>query len=154
GHRVLLVDCDFRKPTLHKLFNVPTEPGLYDYICRKKEAKACIRRTDIPDLCLLTAGLASQRIDSMLAAPPVREFPNALKATFDYVILDTSPVLVVSDALSLASSADAVLLVARWNKTKGTSLLAAHRQLVSAGGNVRGAILTKVDMQAYTRYEE
>lgn len=154
NHRVLLIDCDLRRPSIHRLFGLNEQPGLSDFAAGKALLHDCIRPSPIPDLLIMTAGSATEGVDTILGSPSVRQLLPSIRDEFDYIILDTSPLLVVADALSLAGAVDTVLLIARWNRTKAASLLSAYNRLLSVGAKVAGAVLTKVDMPVYARYEE
>jgi len=158
--RVILVDCDLRRPTLHKLFGLQQEKGLTSMIVDEKALDdPPLQPTVVPGLLLLASGplppspadvLGSRRMDRVLAV---------LKERADIVLLDAPPVVAVSDAAVLATKVDGVLLVVSAGQTKRDSVQAAKARLEQVNAHVLGAVLTNVPLDAsleryYTREED
>lgn len=154
GFRVLLIDCDFRRPSLHTVFGVQQSPGVAEYATEDRPIADCLKPSGVPGLTIMTAGQPDGGIDSILSSSRAKGAAADIRDSFDYVIIDTSPVLLVADALALASTVDAVAMVVHWNETKGQSMYTAYRRLVDAGASVLGVVLSKVDMAAYAKFEE
>lgn len=158
--RVVLVDCDLRRPSLHSLFGVDASVGLTTMMVDEKAmASPPLQDTAVDGLKLLASGplppspsdlLGSQRMDQVLAS---------LRERADLVLLDAPPVLAVSDAAVLATKVDGVLLVVSSGHTRRDSIQTAKAKLEQVNARIIGAVLTNVAMdsrleQYYTRQEE
>jgi succinoglycan biosynthesis transport protein ExoP len=163
GLRVLLIDCDVRRPRLHGLFQVPRSPGLMDLLTPSYngsdvsqsltfDPKAgrtdsgrpitdVIRPTTVRGLSLLTCGALPTNPSNLLSGLRMRVLLQELAQSFDLVVLDTPPVLATADAGILASLADGVLLVVRAGQTDRVAAKRAHQQLVNVGARVVGTVL-------------
>lgn len=162
GLRVLLIDCDVRRPRLHGLFQVPRSPGLMDLLTPSYNSDGApsltfdpnagrtdsgqpitdiVRPTNVRGLSLLTCGTLPTNPSGLLSGVRMRVLLRELAKSFDLVILDTPPVLATADAGILASLADGVLLVVRAGQTDRTAAKRAHQQLVNVGSRVVGTVL-------------
>jgi succinoglycan biosynthesis transport protein ExoP len=163
GLRVLLVDCDVRRPRLHGLFQVPRSPGLMELLTPSyngsdaaqsltfnpgagrtdsgRPVTDVIRPTTVRGLSLLTCGALPTNPSGLLSGVRMRVLLQELAKSFDLVILDTPPVLATADAGILASLADGVLLVVRAGQTDRVAAKRAHQQLVNVGARVVGTVL-------------
>ena len=163
GLRVLLVDCDVRRPRLHGLFQVPRSPGLMELLTPTyngsdasqsltfnpsagrtdsgRPVTDVIRPTTVRGLSLLTCGALPTNPSGLLSGVRMRVLLQELAKSFDLVILDTPPVLATADAGILASLADGVLLVVRAGQTDRVAAKRAHQQLVNVGARVVGTVL-------------
>jgi len=160
GVRVLLVDCDLRRPRLHRLFGVPAVPGLIELLKADgatltqspdvplRGAKATvvqsipgIRHTDRAGLSLLPCGALAPHAHELLKPQQLRRLLNDLSGQFDVIILDTPPVLVSADAALLAPLADGAILVVRAGQTDRASAERACQYLIAAGAHFLGALL-------------
>jgi len=159
--KVILVDCDLRRPSLHKLFGLGHRQGLTTMMVDDKAmSHPPLQETKVAGLRLLASGplppspsdlLGSQRMDRVL---------TALKEQADMVLLDAPPVLAVSDAAILATKVDGVLLVVSAGQTRRDSVQVAKSKLEKVNANLLGAVLTNVPLDAslqryyYVREEE
>lgn len=163
GLRVLLIDCDVRRPKLHGLFQVSRAPGLMELLTpataatngveslsfdpgqgRTESGRAVtdvIRSTKIRGLSLLPCGALPTNASNLLSGVRMRVLLQELSKSFDLVILDTPPVLATADAGILASLADGVLLVVRAGQTDRVAAKRAHQQLVNVKARVVGTVL-------------
>lgn len=141
GKRTILVDCDLRRPTLHKLFELTAEPGLTDFLLAG-EGEPALQETGVPGLQVLTSGplppnpadlLGSQKIDQVIAT---------LVEKADIVLFDAPPVIVVTDATVLGAKVDGVLLVIGAGKTRREHAERAKEMLEKANVRIIGAALT------------
>lgn len=146
GMRVLLVDCDLRRPRLHTLFGTSREPGLSELLLGELAAEQVIRKTGVERLTLLAAG-APPRLSAtdLLDGGIMRSLIDALSADFDMVILDTPPVLATVNAAVLGTQVDGVILVVRAGQTDRDAARQALQQLAAVGANVLGAVLNDPD---------
>lgn len=145
GMRVLLVDADLRRPTLHTIFGTPREPGLTQVLVGQMELEAALQETSVPGLSLLTSGVLPPNPAELLGSPVMRELLRTMVDGFDMVILDTPPVMAASDSSVLASMVDGVVLVVRAGRTERSMAQQAVRQLTSVGARVLGAALNDPD---------
>jgi tyrosine-protein kinase Etk/Wzc len=148
GMRVLLVDADLRRPTLHSIFGSPREPGLTQVLVGQKVLAEAIQDTSVPGLSLLTAGVLPPNPAELLGSHVMRELLGTMVDGFDMVILDTPPVMAASDSSVLASMVDGVVLVVRAGRTERSMAQQAVRQLTSVGARVLGAALNDPDRVA------
>lgn len=146
GRRVLLVDCDLRRPRVHALFRVPREPGLSELLRGKVVAEQVIRSTTVEGLAVLPAGaLPPVSASDLLGGGVIRSLIEALSDDFDLVILDTAPVLPAANAAVLGTQVDGVLLVVRAGKTERGAARQAVQQLSAVGARIFGAVLNDPD---------
>jgi tyrosine-protein kinase Etk/Wzc len=148
GMRVLLVDADLRRPTLHTIFGTPREPGLTQVLVGQKVLAEALQETSVKGLSLLTAGVLPPNPAELLGSPVMRELLETMAEGFDMVILDTPPVMAASDSSVLASMVDGVVLVVRAGRTERGMAQQAVRQLTSVGARVLGAALNDPDRVA------
>lgn len=163
GLRVLLIDCDVRRPRQHTLFQVPRAPGLMELLMPSNTASDGVQSltfnpglgrtesgrpvtdvicpTHVKGLSLLTCGALPTNASHLLSGVRMRSLLQELAKTFDLVILDTPPVLATADAGILASIADGVLLVVRAGQTDRVAAKRAHQQLVNVGATIVGTVL-------------
>lgn len=174
GLRVLLVDCDIRRPQLHGLFRAPRSPGLLDLLAPGRETGGDVRSLSLADvgdgdgdpvahvvrstpfrgLSLLTCGTLPTNASNLLSGVRMRSLLELLKARFDLVVLDTPPVLATADAGILGSLTDGVLLVVRAGQTERAAAQRASAQLASSGARVLGVVLNdpKGEVSQYGDY--
>lgn len=128
-NRILLIDGDLRKPTLHTLLGAPNDVGLSDYLAGSVELHAILQRQQAPkpdrgggspsldNFIFISAGSCSNVSSELLANHRLEDLIAAVAPHFDWILIDSPPVLAVSDAVELAHAADAVLLIARGGST-------------------------------------
>ncbi len=143
GNRVLLVDCDFRNPTQHKLFALPNK-GVSNCIARGEDYHEIIQHIDQENLDILTSGPVAPNPSEILMSNRMQAFLEAAREEYDYVLLDTPPVMPVTDAAALSSKTDGVMLVIASGEDKPELVKSAKTRLEQAGANVLGCILNKV----------
>lgn len=162
GLRVLLIDCDVRRPRQHTLFQMPRAPGLMELLMPSNTSNGVqsltfdpglgqtesgrpvtdvIRATNVKGLSLLPCGALPTNASHLLSGVRMRVLLQQLAKTFDLVILDTPPVLATADAGILASIADGVLLVVRAGQTDRVAAKRAQQQLTNVGARIVGTVL-------------
>lgn len=152
--RVILVDSDIRKPRLHKVFELENELGLSDYLSNSTDG-LYIRKTNVENLSIVTAGTMVNNPSELIGQEKFKKTIEALKEKYDYVIIDSSPILMVTDSILVSRVVDATILIAIYNKTRIDDLKSAIRRINHVGGNVAGVVLnrTKVILNQYnTKY--
>ncbi len=146
GKIVLAVSADFRRPCLHEYFGVEREPGLSDILSRRPGGPALtglIRKTAVPGLSLLTAGAPTANPAQALSEAAT--LLRAARECFDFVVVDTAPLLVANDAAELAQAADVVLVQARSGRTPLSAAANAAEILARVNAPAMGVVLGDVD---------
>ncbi len=148
GLRVLLVDCDIRRPRVHGLFRLPRSPGLMELLTTSRHPSGdtvappdVIRATSITGLSVLTCGALPSNAANLLSSTRMRVLLQDLQSQFDIIVLDTPPVLATADAGIVASLTDGVLLVVRAGTTDRNAAQRAYQQLANVGARVVGTVL-------------
>ncbi len=153
GQRVLLMDADMRRPRVHEIFATDQEPGLSNVLTGNAKVGDAIRRsTSVPGLWLLASGYIPPNPAELLGSHRYRDFMGSLDGQFDWVIIDSPPVLVVTDASIVAHQASGVVFVVGADKTNKHSARAAVEQLDAANAHIVGAILNRVDLKRHPYY--
>jgi polysaccharide biosynthesis transport protein len=147
GMKVLLVDCDLRKPRMHVPFGVPREPGITELVLGYASVEDLVRSTTVERLSLLPSGTLPPDPSEFLGSARMAEVLRELGAGYDLVLIDTPPVLAASDSTVLAARVDGTLLVLRAGSTDRGAAEQALRQLTTVGGRVLGAVLNDPDAQ-------
>ena len=142
GKRVALVECDFRKPRIAKLFHLPpAEAGLAGAIAGTASLPSAVQPSGVANLDLIPCGSRPANPAELLTSPAFQRVLGELKAKYDFVILDTPPLLAVSDPAAVAPRADGVLLVLRMSKSARPAAERAREQLTALGANVLGVVV-------------
>ena len=118
GKKTLLIDCDLRRPRLHKIMNVNKKPGLADYLASKSKLDEIIRKTKTNNLFYITSGILPSNPAEVLESEAMRNFLIEIRDFFDVVILDSAPIIAVIDAEVLSTLADGTVLVISADKTE------------------------------------
>ncbi|WP_196259697.1 polysaccharide biosynthesis tyrosine autokinase [Pelagibacterium limicola] len=153
GKKTLIIDCDLRRPSVHKHLSFDPNVGLLEYLAGRSEPKSLgslIMRDDQTGLSVLVGSRRSDiPTDQLVTGVTFGNLIEAATSNFDIIILDTPPVLPVVDAIYLARHADAVLFIAKWSSTAQSEVRSALERL---GGSMRNPpILTVLNQQAETR---
>lgn len=142
--RVLLVDADMRKPTVHRNFSVERGPGLADVLTDGADWRSCVRPSGLAGLDLLTAGHHRGKPGDLLARPGIEGFVDELEAAYDVVVFDLPPALVVADVEIFAHKLDAILLLYRADGVSRDAVRSASARLRQTGSNLVGCVLNAV----------
>jgi succinoglycan biosynthesis transport protein ExoP len=146
GQRVCLVDCDLRRPRLHRVFGKDSEAGLSVAILEPGTVTDELLATDIPNLSVLPAGPVPPNPAELLQSERFSTLLASLRERFDRVVIDSPPVGPVTDAVVLAAQVDGTVLVIRAAKTSRESVVEARRALTNVGGRIVGGLLNSVDV--------
>lgn len=157
NHKVLLIDGDMRKPRLNEVFNLPNDWGLSDLLREKSALRDCplealVKPTEMPELSILTSGPGTNSISNLLYSHRMLELLQRLRSEFDIILIDTPPMLDISDARILGRLVDAAILVFRAGSTSRDAALAAKRRLTDDGIPVLGTILNAWDVKSGPYY--
>jgi capsular exopolysaccharide synthesis family protein len=152
GQRVLLVDGDMRRPRVHEIYTCPQEPGLSNVLTGNAKLSEALRKSTVPGLWLLSAGLIPPNPAELLGSRRYLDLIASLDDHFDWAIIDTPPVLAVADSSIAANEASGVVFVVGSDKTSRQAARAAVEQLVSANAHIVGSVLNKVDLIRHPYY--
>jgi capsular exopolysaccharide synthesis family protein len=157
GERVLLVDADLRRPAQHRLAGCPRAPGLSDVLAGQCEIDAAIRKSVAPGMDLLTSGGMPGFSLSLLYANRLRDLVASLRGRYERILLDSPPIIGVSDSSILAGVADGAILMIQHRRNPASMVLRAQQIIVGLKTPILGAVLTQVprnsgeDYGYYTR---
>ena len=155
GLRVLLIDADMRRGTLHKLFHVSRTPGLSNVLVENCEFEKAIRWMQLEEgteIDLLPTGTVPPNPAELLASSRMGWLVERMRERYDAIVIDTPPLTLVTDAAVLSSLADTLLLVARANQTEEGAVNFAMEQLRNVNAPLRGTILNDVDFKRDSKY--
>jgi capsular exopolysaccharide synthesis family protein len=153
GKRVVLVDADLRRPCLHRLFGLPAESGLASVLAGEAEIPGAVRPSGVPGLWVLPCGPRPPNPAELLTSPRLPELLASLRERFDFVLLDTSALLAVSDPGAVAPRADGVLLVVRVGKNNRPQAERAREMLSALQATVAGVVVNGVGRRGGYGYE-
>jgi len=142
--QVLVIDADLRRPRCHEIFAQEDRPGLVDVLNGRVELAQAIQPTAIEGLHLLSAGSPPSNPSEMLASSKMPEILATVKISYNYVLIDSAPILPVTDSVMLAPLVDGVVLVTG-RKAAKRAVREAYARLVQAGAKVLGSVLNNVD---------
>jgi len=151
GKKVIILDFDLRRPKIHRAFHKINDLGLYDYIVNDKPIEDLIIKDESKIDLLLTGNM----IDSphvILQSKKVAELIKYVRENYDYVIVDSPPVLTVTDALLISNLVDGVVYVVSSKKTKKTQAKLGLKQFKENNANMIGAVLSDIDMKKNADY--
>lgn len=158
GKKVIVVDCDQRKPTMHKKLGLSNSRGLSDYLAKNEDIQDIIKNTSLEGLDVLTAGTIPPNPSELLASNKMKNCIAQLEEMYDYVILDTPPIGLVTDAQILSKYTDGVLLVVASNQVEKKIVVKSKQILDEINANVIGVVLNKVELKSkdiyYYGYED
>ena len=144
GKRVILVDADLRRPSLHQLFRVPPEPGLTDVFLQHQTVLQVVRETGQPGLHLLTCGKIPPNPAELLASAWMDQLIDALSKQYDMLLFDAPPILPVTDAVLLAAKTKHLLWVVFAGKTRADALRRAREALAQVDAKIVGVVLNRM----------
>ena len=153
GKKVILVDCDMRNPTANRIADLPLSPGLVNILSSKASLEEAIQSGHTANLSILTAGDQPPNPSDLLLSERMKLLMRQLKESYDLVILDSPPVMAVSDPRVLAPQSEAVLFLVHWAKTKRENVVYALRQLAENGAKIAGVVVTQVNVKKHAEYE-
>ena len=153
GKKVIIIDADMRRPTQHKLTNLNNTEGLSTFLLKKSGVDSIRHLTiDGVNLDVLPSGPIPPNPSEMLASISMEQTIKAFEDFYDYVIIDTPPLLAATDSQVLSSISDATLLVVDIKKTKRRQVIEAKRRLDHVGARLLGVVMNKIDSHKDTYY--
>lgn len=154
GKRVLIIDCDLRKPTIHKKIGISNLKGLTNVLIGETKLNEVIHRNgELDALHILTSGPIPPNPSELLGSNKMEDFLESLKDEYDMVIIDSPPVGLVTDAAILSTKVDGVLLVTAAGKTEIEVIKRSQGLLEKVKANIIGVILNKVDIKGKSYYK-
>jgi len=153
GTRVLLIDADLRRPTIHKTLGMGPKTGLSNVLTGNATLQqTMVRSTILPSLWVLPAGTPPPNPAELLASTNMRDVLAKLREQYDHIVVDTPPTLSVTDAVVMSTRADAVVLVIRCGQTTKQALRRARDILAQVNARVSGVLLNAVDLASPDYY--
>ena len=145
--KVLVIDCDLRRPKVSRLLQMSGKVGLSNLIINTKLLSEAILPTEIKGLDVILSGSIPPNPSELLSSPQMEQLLEKLRESYDYIFLDSPPVNMVTDAVVLAPKCDGVLLLVRANRSERGSVIHAVEQLEYSKAKILGFILNGVDME-------
>lgn len=152
GTRVVVVDCDLRRPDLHRACGVASGPGLTDCLVGGTPVHDVLQGDRSSPAYVVAAGTKGATAPDLFASDAMRGLIASLSDRFDLVLLDSSPVLAVSETRNLCRLADTTMFVVRWSDTRRVAAVAGLRKMLEVGGRFAGVVLSNVDLKRYAQY--
>ena len=152
GAKVLAIDADLRRPTLHQHARIPKTPGLSDMIVGNAAASDAIRSTRVNGLSILPCGYIPPNPAELLGSAMMRQIIEAVRTRFDWVLIDTPPVLAMADASVVLPTVEGVVLVVAGETSSKPQVQRAIEQVRHVGSKVIGVVLNKVNLQRNSYY--
>lgn len=159
GNKVLLIDADLRRPTVHKKFKLPNSLGIVNLILEPDRMSEIVHKDVIEGLDIVTSGAIPPNPSELLGSKRNRALLSRLRDEYDTIILDTPPLLAVTDAQVLTTISDGTIIVAQHGVTKKDEILQAKGLLEKVKGNILGVVLSQIPVDDnsyyyYYSYEE
>ncbi len=151
GKRVIILDCDLRKPVQHEIFDKKNQ-GLTNILVGDMPISQSIQETDIDNLRVITSGPIPPNPSELLSSTAMEEILNYLKHEVDYLIIDTPPTVAVTDACILAAKADGVVLVLDINTIKPEMAKKSKGLLLKANARILGVVLNRIELEEEDAY--
>jgi polysaccharide biosynthesis transport protein len=152
GQRILMVDSDLRRPTLHKMLKVTNSLGLTNYLLKQNTLEEVIQTTSLPTLDFLASGKLPSSSLGILSSAQMKDLIGELKQRYDFVFFDSPPIMGVSDASILASEVDMTLQVIQYRRYPQPMNIRAKQLIEKVGGNLVGIVLNNINMSQDESY--
>ncbi len=150
--RVVLIDADLRKPTMHHTFSLSNRMGLTSVLSGQAELDEVVRESYIPNLNLITSGPIPPNPSEMLASKRMTKLLDDLKERFDVILIDAPPILAVTDSQIVATKSDGVILVIDSGKVKRDMAIKAKANLEHVNARILGVVLNNMDRKNAESY--
>ena len=146
GSKVLIIDSDLRRPVQHKMVGMPNKVGVVNVLTGDLKPEDAVQETGVPNLWIMPSGRLRRGSLGIMNNMRLRAMLDVLKERFDFILMDSPPILGVTDAAILASEADGVLLVVQYRKYPKIISLRAKRMIENAGGHLMGSVLNNINI--------
>lgn len=154
GKRVIIMDCDLRKPTVHKKIGLPNSEGLTNLLIQEKKYEDIIIPTNVPNLYALTSGPTPPNPAELLGTKKMKQVIADLEKAFDMILIDAPPVIAVTDAQIISTIADGTLVVTSYGNTEKFALVKTKELLDKVGARILGVVLNKVTEKSNHYYNK
>lgn len=144
GKRVAIVDCDLRKPAIHKKFLMHNNEGLSNILIQNRKFEDVIITSKIPNLFVIPGGPIIPNPSELLSSDNMKKLLNELTDSFNMILIDTPPVFQISDALILSALAKGTIIVAAYRKSEKNVLKNTKERIEKVGGNILGVVINKI----------
>jgi capsular exopolysaccharide synthesis family protein len=152
GNRVVIVDSDLRRPTLHKMISVSNSVGLTNYLLGQNTLEEVIQTTSVPGLHFMASGKLPSSSLGILSSAKMKDLIHELKQRYDFVFFDSPPIMGVSDASILASEVDMSVQVIQYRRYPQPMNIRAKQMVEKVGGNLVGIVLNNINMSQDESY--
>ena len=152
GNRVIIVDSDLRRPTLHKMVGVSNSIGLTNYLLKQNTLEEVIQTTSIPTMDFMASGKLPSSSLGILSSSQMKDLINELKTRYDFVFFDSPPIMGVSDASILASEVAMTIQVIQYRRYPQPMNIRAKQMIEKVGGNLVGIVLNNINMSQDESY--
>lgn len=154
GASVLIIDCDMRKPSTHKIFGLDNLRGLSTYLSRDINVESLIHKLEIPNVSLLSSGAIPPNPAELISSERMKNLLRDLGERYDHILIDSPPLINVTDPVILSTMVDGVMLVVHGGKSTRGVAQRARQDLVSVGAKIFGVVLNNVDLrrEGYNEY--
>ena len=152
GLKVILIDADLRRPRLHEVIGLPNQNGLGEVLTGRANPESAIKRDEKSGLDFLPAGVGVVSPPDLFRSSTMKILLEETAAYYDLVIIDSPPIAAVSDSFALSGIVDKTIYCIRWEQTPRNVALAGIRQMVEAGADIGGIIVSRVDVKKHARY--
>jgi succinoglycan biosynthesis transport protein ExoP len=146
GSKVIILDCDMRRPKIHKAFGLTKDRGISNFLVGGADVDGTVRNTPIPDLDVIPCGPIPPNPSEMLGSNRMADLLNGLRKEYAHILIDSPPSMAVTDPAVLSKSVDGVILVIRAGETAREIVRNGVAQFQAVGANILGAILNGVDI--------
>ncbi|MEC7882843.1 MAG: polysaccharide biosynthesis tyrosine autokinase [Verrucomicrobiota bacterium] len=152
GDRILVVDSDLRRPSMHRYFKVTNSIGLTNLLLGQNTLDEVIQTTDIPNMHFIPSGKLPSSSMGVLSSSKMKDFVADMKSRYDYVFFDAPPIMGVSDASVLASAVDLCVLVVQYRKYPQLMTQRAKDMVIKVGGDLAGVVLNNINISQDSYY--
>lgn len=152
GKKTLLIDCDQRKPRQHKVFGVSNERGLSNMLADDSNFSLAVQKSGVENLLLLTSGVRPPNPSELLASSKMKNFVSSLRSQLDFIIIDTPPLLMVTDAQLLSNYIDGYILTVASGEADRDAAAKAKELLDNVNGKILGVVLNKINLSGKGYY--
>lgn len=150
--KVVLVDADLRRPQVHRKLGLPGGPGLIEYLLGEASLEQILHRDERTDMIVITAGRSATNPTDILSSEQMKTLLSRLAQVNDLVVVDSPPVLAVSDARVLSRLTDKTVYMVRWAETRREIAMLGIKQMLDIGSDVAGVTLSMVNVAKHARY--
>jgi capsular exopolysaccharide synthesis family protein len=153
GYTTLMIDADLRRPKLHTFFDINNSVGLTNFLTTEMVLEDVILQTPVDNLYFMPSGILPSDAAGILNSRRMSELVQDVKQRFDLVLVDSPPILGVSDASVLASEVDLTMIIVQHRKLPRNMLMRVKQAVENVGGNVIGVVLNNVDVRSDSQYQ-